>query len=137
MSITYNEEIFRKHAAKSIQSADEIKVGDTLYSNFYPAEFTVFAILTDAEHRRRIDLDASTSDDAAPRWLQYDERDAWRSQSLHDCNIGAHYNPWLLFKNKEDCDACVAELKISFEPDPFEDPWEFDDDPIYEYEDAE
>ena len=56
--------------------------------------------------------------------------------SLSDRNFGTHYNPWLIFDNKEDYEDKRKNLKVTYEDefDDREDDWDYD---YYDYEDED
>lgn len=113
MAVFYNQQIFEEFLAKAIQSPEEFVVGETYYSNTFPEKFIFLGLLTNKESYRHEGLpwtDEETANDIG--WYVYQEHthQARRIGSLMDRNIGAHYNPWLIFANEEDSKACRAEL---------------------------
>lgn len=55
-------------------------------------------------------------DDEEIRWIIYETVDGTRSHmSVRDHNIGAHYNPWLLFENPEDATAYYEQINVEFD----------------------
>lgn len=110
----YDREVFEKFRAIAVTDANQIEVGKTYYSNCRRGPITVLKILTDKESRIRKELPVDeTTDDEKPRWILHGV-DTWDTESLWDNNIGASYNPWLLFEREEDMLRCVEEVKISY-----------------------
>jgi hypothetical protein len=111
MALNYDEELFQSFRAKAITSLDQLEIGKTYYSNTYPRSFTLKEFFKD-------DLDT---------WLVTE--DGGKSSSS-DRNIGTSYNPWLIFENEEDANACREQLVITHERDAWDDYW--DDMDLYD-----
>lgn len=100
----------------AITNIDEIEVGQKYYSNMYPEEFVVIRKLTNGE------ADFPYDDQHEIGWLEVahagysDDKSAIRTSriSTNDRNIGAHYNPWMIFKNSNCRDIANAALEIKF-----------------------
>lgn len=103
----FNQNIFNKYKAKSIKSLLEFVPGETYYSNIN--ETFIFNNLG-FRHDGRWDARITKVVNARDGWL-----------CAGDLNIGASYNPWMVFKNKQDAEDCLKELRVSYEPDDDED----------------
>lgn len=117
MALIYNEDIFRKFKDLSIKSVDELVVGETVYSNFDPEKpMPILALITDYQNGLRMERPVSNDDDNDPRWV-VTGRDKWDKFSLHDYNVLASYNPWLLFKTQDLARQCAEELQVLYQYD--------------------
>jgi hypothetical protein len=97
----YNESIFQKYRALAITEQKDLVIGRTYYTNSWIKQFT---------------LRGFTEVGGTP-WFLHSENigDEEQQNSLHDKNIGASYNPWLVFADEATRDACVAELIITYD----------------------
>lgn len=118
--LVYDQEAFEKYREKAITNKDDLVVGETYYSR--DGEFVLLELVTHTEHYRRQGLDPVSSPDSNEiRWMYVKRVDPKTreerisSQSLRDNNIGASYNPWLIFKDKKDFEAYEREVKISYD----------------------
>jgi hypothetical protein len=98
----YNESIFQKYRARAITEQKDLVIGRTYYTTAWIKQFT---------------LRGFTEVGGTP-WYLHSENigDEEQQNSLHDRNIGASYNPWLVFADEATRDACVAELIITWRP---------------------
>lgn len=125
MTLIYNTDIFQKFKAMSIQSVDELVVGETVYSNFDPEKpMPVLKIMTDFENRMRGGFVDDTSNNEDPRWVATGPGE-WDRFSLHDYNVLASYNPWLLFKTQALARQCAEELEVIFEREAWDDGYDY------------
>lgn len=98
MSTHYDETVFQKFKALAISDPKQLVIGKTYYSNIHPTEFKIKSF--------------------SEMWI-VDENSY--EFSLRDRNIGAHYNPWLIFETKETRDLCETELTVVIEMDDCDD----------------
>lgn len=126
--ITYNEayvQSFRDNFAVT----DTLIVGETYYSNSYPSEFTVKRLLTNGEKYKSIGLVYDRGDVNELGWFETETGSIF---SLRDNNIGASYNPWLIFKSASLRDQYQAGLVVGYEK---EYDWtEYDAYDLYDFE---
>lgn len=114
MALIYNEALFQEFRAKAITKVEDLVIGETYCGNC-ERPFILKEIISDKElwtRRSRLDLISNKSDD--PAWIIGDDG---FMISLHDHNIGASYNPWLIFSDKEISDQCREELTVDFQAD--------------------
>lgn len=130
----YDHAIVDKWRAKAITTVEKLTSyphRHVFYSNNGSDAFTLVRLLTNAEHWKADNFPYTYDGDAPDEiaWMEIDSfsRFAPRSHSLKDCNIGASYNPWLVFDNKEDRDAYEAELEITYTRDHWDDWDDWDD----------
>lgn len=154
MALSFNVDVFAKFKALAISKPEQIEIGTTYYSNGHPAMFTVVRILTEAEYDAVVGITSRTSTDPTPRWIEYQSYNSFDGKpypsyiSLLDRNIGASYNPWLIFAQPWDRADCVRELIVShytskqdreFEKlldQAFEEMNDYPDEPIDPFEDT-
>jgi len=114
----YDEKKFEEFRGLAITDVSELEVGKKYYSNFWPdTPIFVYELISHAEHSFRVFNDEFSENASKElRWIRIgnDLTDISFYTSLRDNNVGASYNPWLLFSNKEDCDRCVEELTIRY-----------------------
>ncbi|QEP29811.1 hypothetical protein HYP99_gp013 [Sinorhizobium phage ort11] len=115
--VIYDQEIFKKFKALSIQHVSELKVGDTIYSNLTPTMGVIAKLQTHAEHYADEGLETSDTNPEI-RWVIFEDGSA---ESLNDRNVTNSYNPWMFFKDKETMLKCREELKVGFTPEPYDD----------------
>jgi len=110
----YDEELFQEFRAKAITNIAELEVGETYYSNSHPREFKVLGLLTEQQlHKKKKWKNRKADDNTVLKWI-VTGRGAYDHYSLRDRNIGASYNPWLVFKEEADALDCRQRLKISW-----------------------
>lgn len=116
----YDQAIVEKHRQKAITSAEQLVPGETYWSSFYKDSFTFIKLLTTRESYA---LDDLTSSDESIHWMLtlYAFKQEPSSESLRDNNIGASYNPWLIFKNEQDMLDYLDEIKIRYSRDDYPD----------------
>tara|TARA_Y100001951_G_C11281519_1_gene265700 strand:+ start:1076 stop:1405 length:330 start_codon:yes stop_codon:yes gene_type:complete len=106
--LKYDKEIFAAFKALSIKSVDQIKLGKTYYGN-HIREFKALGILTEKGYYKSLHRVVIDADDTNPFCIITDDNSVF----LRDNNIGASYNPWLIFENKALAKACKEMLKVS------------------------
>lgn len=119
----YDNEMFKAFRDLAITDASALEVGKTYYRNDGDA-FTIKELLTDRAHnvwwkdRVQVDIGIDTADDTAPAWVVTTDDSAF---SLHDSNVGASYNPWLIFANEALAKACGEMLVITWPKHEYDD----------------
>ena len=113
MSLSYDQSIFDKYRALAITEISDLEVGKTYYSNSLSNEFSVYEIRSRNETPGLAD-GKNLSYIEGSYWIRIESNpDSFFSYiSARDLNVGASYNPWLIFKDAETRDRCVEELKI-------------------------
>lgn len=107
MTMMYDQSIVNEYRTKAITSLDQLQIGKTYYGN-YEGEVTL--------------LGFDNSDNVSTKLLFNDDKYTY----AHDSNIGASYNPWLLFDNKETCEEYKKKLTITYEPDDWDNWFSYD-----------
>lgn len=133
MACVYDETIFAKFKSMSIQSVDALVIGETYYTNSYPGKFTFRSLETGSQNSKRHGFTDRVHNGDEIGWAVYGPG-KWDTMSLRDANVGASYNPWLIFSREEDAIQCREELAVKITSDgEFDDyyDWGLDD---YEYE---
>ena len=110
MTMIYDEEIFQKYRALAITDINDLVIGERYYTND-GYDFTLLELISDKELYRRENFDDWFDRSDYLNWIVPDKGYPF---SLKDHNVGASYNPWLVFDTKETCDQCKEELKIEF-----------------------
>lgn len=117
MALEYDKRDLDKFRAVAVTSIEDIKVGQTYYSN-NGQTFTVLEVIDDAEHDRRVH-NGKYGGREGSYWARTTEDSAmfvgWAS--LADRNVEQSYNPWLLFESKEMAELCAYFLKIEYTAD--------------------
>lgn len=134
MACVYDENIFAKFKSMSIQSVDALVIGETYYTNSNPEKFTLRSLETGSQNSKRHGFTDRVHNEDEIGWAVYGPGE-WDTMSLRDSNVGASYNPWLIFSREEDAIQCREELvvKITSDGEFYDyDDWVVDD---YEYED--
>ena len=110
--IQYDQDYVNVWREKAITEINQLEIGKTYYSNTEPKKFTVVEIISTREHYRRCNIESwKTKHDDLKRIVS---RDPDRTFSMSDRNIGASYNPWLVFDNEEDRDEYDRNLLITY-----------------------
>jgi hypothetical protein len=123
----YDTKIFQKHRALAITDVKDLVVGNTYYSNGCNLKsFTIKELLT---NQQCYALDNSNYQDPNANEIGWILTEDGNTFSLHDKNVGASYNPWLIFDTEQKMMDCIKELVIDWSSDP---DYEYDD---YEYDD--
>lgn len=119
--ITWNENEVNKFRTLAVTKIEDVKVGETYYSNSFPGEFTVLELISTEEHYRRIGLEGEGSKLNAI-WAVYENDDSMSAIPLTDFGVTAHpYNPWMMFKNEHIANAAKEMLIFGYEKDAFDD----------------
>ena len=119
MSLIYNEETFQKYRALAITRIDDIKIGQTYWTNSR-GMIVVVSLLTNREAYAANGLKWTGEDADEVAWIKYDGDGFNRVMALSDDNIGTSYNPWLIFESADVAKACMSELHIGFVCDDFD-----------------
>lgn len=135
MACVYDEVVFGKFKDLSVKSADEFVVGQTYYTNCYPEEFTFMGLETKKQNDIRHSFDPRDYYDDSPTWIVYGPNE-WDTMSLSDKNVGASYNPWLIFSNESDAVRCRDELDVKITSDGWDD-YDYDEFDDYQLETEE
>ena len=99
MGMIYDEQIFQKYRTLAITDEKDFIKGKTYWGNA-KEEFIFSHISTD----NSVGAKAIMSENGLACFCR-------------DNNIGDSYNPWLIFDNKETCEACERELIITWDYD--------------------
>ena len=87
---------------------------------------TVHEVVSEIEHRKRWGHEPKNYHTDEPCWMVTDTTHEHGITSLNDHNVGASYNPWLIFADKETAEQCRKELQVDYERDPWLDDYERD-----------
>ena len=120
MALYYDNEVFEKYHALAISNPSQFVEGKTYYSNSYPEKFTFRGLQTNAEHYDSVGLVWKHAGGDEVEWViaeyeLFNNQPTTDSLSLSDRNIGAHYNPWLIFEDEAVMNACKEELEVTYE----------------------
>lgn len=115
----YDKAYVAKWREKAITKVEDLKLGETYYTNSPSSgsSFKITRFLTWQEHWRELNFSDWDKASTEIGWFQTDKGDVW---SLRDNNIGASYNPWLLFARESDMKEYGVGLKYTFTKTPFE-----------------
>lgn len=113
----WNRNIQTKYRPFSIQTIDEIKIGDTIFTQYQSR--VIKEILTNAEKNTRI---GTVPDEGRSHWIKFGDCESHLESTMDMC-IGACYNPWMVFKDEAIARAYYAELEptINYDLDEFDD----------------
>jgi hypothetical protein len=100
--MNYDRNIFDKYRALAVTTRNDIVIGETYYSTYREAPFIAIALCQD-EYNNTDKILTDQGDLFGPIY-----------EFCSDNNIGASYNPWLIFNNKEDYDNCMRDLVVTF-----------------------
>jgi len=131
MTVLYDKVLFAKFRALAITEVSQLIPGTMYYSNYHEP-FVFLRTLTEKEFHSLPGspfncLLKDTDDNVKPKWIMTVDG---RTESLRDSNIGASYNPWLIFDDEGLAEACERKLKITYERDP----WDYDDRDYHDYD---
>lgn len=144
--IQYRRDVvnFFQDAGFAISEVSELKPGRTYFSNSFTAgtdRFELVRILTDREHWAVWNKSLGNSEESIfPKsdelaWIEVRSQDGTISWlSLSDCNIGASYNPWMIFHTEDHLEAYKKLQTITYDRDSMDDWFDYDYD--YDYADA-
>lgn len=114
--LRYDHGIFQKFRTLAVTEISELVPGKTYYGS--NGEFVFARTLTEKGLHSLPNgtfniLLKETDDDVEPRWIL---TATGRTFSLTDCNIGASYNPWLIFDDKEIAEDYERQLEVIYHP---------------------
>lgn len=126
--ITYDQSKVDEFRKLAVTSVEDIVVGETYYSNFFPSEFTVAEVITYGDYWKRIGLGEHSRPDVIGYIIPtgIEEVQIGSGISLADNNVIDSYNPWMIFKDQRDAMRAKEEIEIGHDPDPVDD-WDYDD----------
>lgn len=110
IDMKYDRKIYKKWREHAITKFEDIQIGKEYFTNTDPESFVITDIVTTSKVWPAI----SDDDGEEPRWVVYQTRGGDGFFSLFDYNVGASYNPWLIFDNEDDAITCRDELKVTF-----------------------
>ena len=109
MTCIYDKEKFQEFRKLAITDAKDLEIGKTYYGNWIGAK-TLKYVLTyrglDGFRGTNYYADQETDD---LRWMVFTDGEY---VSLWDHNIGASYNPWMIFDSEEVAERCRKELPV-------------------------
>jgi hypothetical protein len=118
----YDTKIFQKHRAAAITDVKDLVVGNTYYSNSHSLNcFTIKALITNQQSYALIGSNYHGENYDEIGWILTEDGNSF---SLHDKNVGASYNPWLIFDTEQKMLDCIKELVIDWSSYP---DYEYDD----------
>lgn len=112
--MNYDHRIFEASRALAITDASKLVIGNRYYSNDTGSDgFILTALLTNSEYYRTREMTWESEGGDELGWLMHDRG----HKALEDSNIGASYNPWLIFDNQNLNQACIEMLKVTYDND--------------------
>jgi hypothetical protein len=127
MAMIYDEEVFKAFRAKAVTSVEDLKIGHTYYQNISamvdgerrPVKFTLGRIITGEEYFVLEGLPPERAPAHSVILLSENFPAAVNDAeeitlSCEDNNIGASYNPWLIFEKEADAQDCLNCLNIQY-----------------------
>jgi hypothetical protein len=108
--ITYDKDYVATYRLRAITTREELVVGATYYNQ--GGAFTLTRLLTNRQSHAMSGLECEGSDADEVAWFS---TDGTRTESLHDNNIGASYNPWLIFSDQATADEYYSNLTIGYD----------------------
>lgn len=136
MAPKFDKNVFSNFKNFSVKTADELEIGKTYYTNSYPEKFVLRGLINDtmlevsraSRNEKGNEYVASALNGVRmenPTWFITDK---FKLHSLHDLNVGASYNPWLIFGDKDMADACKKHMKITYDDDSYlNNAWPYND----------
>lgn len=129
--LTYDASVYLEFREKAITKKEDLKLGQTYFANTDPKQFRLLKLISyrDAYARDGHGWDESCKAYESGHeigwaliefWSEYHHRMVISTMSLKDRNVGASYNPWLIFENEADRDAYVDQIAIRLESDGWE-----------------
>ena len=106
MACIFDRIVFETFRKKAVTDRSKLVIGKTYYTNLgmsRPAKFVV----------ERVESEVWEKDNRV--WWILD-REGYK-HFLRDHNIGASYNPWLIFDNEEVAKECMSKLKVEIRGD--------------------
>lgn len=132
MALSYDVEIFNQFKVLSIQNPSQFLIDEKYYSNTYPYEFIFKRKINEYERIKLNIIDSNKIiNDGVIELLEH----AYKSKhiykwivcetlcdkpsrniiiSLYDRNIGASYNPWLIFDSEQTAKDARKMLEVTF-----------------------
>jgi hypothetical protein len=140
--IQYRSDVvkFFKEAGFTVREKEEIKEGEIYFSNsgsWGRSGFKIERLLTDKEHWAQWQASMGQSGESIfghsdeVEWFEIIQDGVKFWHSLTNCNVGASYNPWMIFKTKKAMEAYELIQEISYERDYLDDMFE-----CYDYNEA-
>ena len=103
MTMHYDKEIFEKFRDLAITKEEDLPpVGAELFSNYYDGPVKILTGVKISDFDSKYFLAQIVGYRGAVKLF------------LGDNNIGASWNPWLLFLSEDTADQCRKELKVAF-----------------------
>lgn len=116
--LNYDKEMFEVFRELAITDYNDLVVGQTYYTNTYPEKFVLKDLLTyNQSSMRNGHSKCIWSDPFKIGWILTEDG---TTHSLNDKNIGASYNPWLVFDNECLAILCRKLLKVDFVEDEYD-----------------
>lgn len=109
MTTAFDKNVFNKFRALAITDVSDLEIGRSYYTNSFPQKFVLKELVTNSEAYERLNLPYTKSNANEIAWIINDTN---IRMSLMDNNIGASYNPWLIFASEEVAEACRNELVV-------------------------
>ncbi|MDR3572230.1 MAG: hypothetical protein P4L50_00075 [Anaerolineaceae bacterium] len=129
MTCIYDEKIFRHFRALAVTNVEDLKPGEIYYTNGHPDKFVVDKVISEEEHDKLCEYQMPSKSAELTWIIPIGYNDYMDTISLHDFNIGASYNPWLVFKDEKTALDCREQLKVKIQGDKYDyDYPDFDDD---------
>jgi hypothetical protein len=121
----YHQDYVNEWRAKAITKIEELIPGETYYKEVEKRPEGVVSLpikivrfLTTKESYQLSNTPTNLAlDDEQLLWFECEYCGKTRILSLHDNNVGASYNPWLMFKDPNDNLEYYNNLQLWFEPD--------------------
>lgn len=110
MPLVYDRDTLQKWRALAITDPDALQLGETYFGNG-GQKITIVGFLTKNDWFDRIGQPTDTLDEE--KFVAVDRYG--RMHPLRDLNVGASYNPWLLFTEKALAHACKVHLNVKLE----------------------
>ncbi len=116
MALQYDDNLMSAWRDKAITDLSKIVIGQTYHTNLHADPIEIKEILTTREMYIRTGLTTQYVSEPALEAAVFRVGDKIDSvmHYIHpaDYNIGARYNPWMLFEKEEDARACRNELRV-------------------------
>lgn len=115
----YDQQYVSKYRALAITNVEDIVEGGVYYGR-HGDEFTIVKLMTNAQYYAFRGLEWEYEHNANEiGWMLTNNDYISCSASLADNNIGASYNPWLIFKDKKTAMEYYDGLKIDYDDEFF------------------
>lgn len=110
----YDQQYVDKYRALAITNVEELIVGNH-YFGYGGKEFTIVEIITYNESYARQGLVYEHKNGNELAYIVADDPHHFNAGYLKDNNIGASYNPWLIFKDRETAKEYYDGLEIDYD----------------------